>query len=241
MFVLGGIFDEANEDLELILQIVLNNLNANSNSSIYINAETTQAINRDALKISKEVCKLLEEGIVAIFGPSLYGISNHIQSMCDYKEMPHIETHWDNKLVRGNCHLNLFPYPAILNEVYVDLVNNLGWTQFTIIYENNDSLFRMSNLIQFYSREDFKVTLRQIDISNSWNYRPMMYLIKNAEETNFVLDCSIEVLEEFLKQAQQVGLMSEKHNYIITNIDMHTVDLEPYQYGGCTIIGVSLK
>ena len=43
-----------------------------------------------------------------------------------------------------------------------------------------------------------------------------------------------------MTQAQQVGLMSDPHKYIITNLDMNTLDLTPYQYGGSNITGVSL-
>lgn len=39
-------------------------------------------------------------------------------------------------------------------------------------------------------------------------------------------------------QAQQVGLMSDQHQIIITSLDMHTIDLEPYQYSGTNITGV---
>ncbi|KAF4528160.1 hypothetical protein B566_EDAN016924 [Ephemera danica] len=47
-------------------------------------------------------------------------------------------------------------------------------------------------------------------------------------------------LPEVLKQAQQVGLMASHHSYIITSLDMHTIDLEPYQYSGTNITGFRL-
>lgn len=39
-------------------------------------------------------------------------------------------------------------------------------------------------------------------------------------------------------QAQQVGLMTDKHQIIISSLDMHTIDLEPYQYSGTNITGI---
>lgn len=65
--------------------------------------------------------------------------------------------------------------------------------------------------------------------------------VKKSGETFFVLDCSIEILSEVLNQALQVGLMTDIYNYIITNLDLHTVDLFPYQHGGANITGVSVK
>lgn len=42
--------------------------------------------------------------------------------------------------------------------------------------------------------------------------------IKDADIENILIDCSIELLEEVLKQAQQVGIMSEKNRIIVTNL-----------------------
>lgn len=42
--------------------------------------------------------------------------------------------------------------------------------------------------------------------------------IKDAEFENIIIDCSIDILEEVLKQAQQVGIMSEKNKIIVTSL-----------------------
>lgn len=63
--------------------------------------------------------------------------------------------------------------------------------------------------------------------------------MKKSGETNFIVDCSIKILNEVLKQAMQVGLMSDTHSYLITNLDLHTIDLFPYKHGGANITGVS--
>ena len=43
-----------------------------------------------------------------------------------------------------------------------------------------------------------------------------------------ILDCSKEKLVEVLKQAQQVSIVSETYFYLLTSLDSHTVDLEPF-------------
>lgn len=35
-----------------------------------------------------------------------------------------------------------------------------------------------------------------------------------------------------IDQAQQVGLLTKNHHYIILSLDAHTIDLEPFQYSG---------
>lgn len=72
------------------------------------------------------------------------------------------------------------------------------------------------------------------------NYRHVLRRVKLSEETNIILHCSIGVLAEVFKQAQQVGLMTDYHNFIITNPDLHTLDLEPYQYSETNITGIRL-
>lgn len=81
------------------------------------------------------------------------------------------------------------------------------------------------------------VTVRQLDITANKNYRPQLRRVKLSPDKNIVLCSSIESLPEILKQAQQVGLMTDEHQFIITSLDMHTIDLEPYQYSGANITG----
>lgn len=70
--------------------------------------------------------------------------------------------------------------------------------------------------------------------------RPLLKQIKNSAESRVVLDCSTEKIYEVLKQAQQIGMMSDYHSYLITSLDLHTVNLEPFQYGGTNITAFRL-
>lgn len=55
-----------------------------------------------------------------------------------------------------------------------------------------------------------------------------------------VLDCSTTKIYEILKQAQQIGLMTDYHSYLIPNLDLHTIDLSDFKYGGTNITGFRL-
>lgn len=70
--------------------------------------------------------------------------------------------------------------------------------------------------------------------------RPLLKQIKNSAEGNIVLDCSTEKVYEVLKQAQQVGMMSDYHSYLITSLDLHTINLDEFRYGGTNITGFRL-
>lgn len=70
--------------------------------------------------------------------------------------------------------------------------------------------------------------------------RPLLKQIKNSAEAHIVLDCSTERIHEVLKQAQQIGMMSDYHSYLVTSLDLHTVNLDEFRYGGTNITGFRL-
>ncbi|KAL6264416.1 hypothetical protein P5V15_004525, partial [Pogonomyrmex californicus] len=71
-------------------------------------------------------------------------------------------------------------------------------------------------------------------------FRPLLKQIKNSAESHIVLDCSTERIYDVLKQAQQIGMMSDYHSYLITSLDLHTVDLEEFKHGGTNITAFRL-
>lgn len=70
--------------------------------------------------------------------------------------------------------------------------------------------------------------------------RPLLKQIKNSAEAHIVLDCSSDKIYEVLKQAQQIGMMSDYHSYLITSLDLHTINLDEFRYGGTNITGFRL-
>jgi hypothetical protein len=48
-----------------------------------------------------------------------------------------------------------------------------------------------------------------------------MQEIKTSEIENIIIDCSSDILEEVLRQAQQVGILSDKHKVIVTSLVRH--------------------
>ena len=40
------------------------------------------------------MCKALDGGVMALFGPRSGTTSAHVQSICDSLEIPHVETRW---------------------------------------------------------------------------------------------------------------------------------------------------
>lgn len=48
--------------------------------------------------------------------------------------------------------------------------------------------------------------------------RPLLKQIKNSAESHIVLDCTTAKVYQVLKQAQQIGMMTDYHSYLITSL-----------------------
>uniref|UniRef100_A0A0A1XQS4 Glutamate receptor 1 n=2 Tax=Zeugodacus cucurbitae TaxID=28588 RepID=A0A0A1XQS4_ZEUCU len=237
---IGGLFHPTDDTQELAFRQAVEHIN--SDRLILPRSKLVAQIERispfDSFQAGKRVCGLLNIGVAAIFGPQSSNTASHVQSICDNMEIPHLENRWDYRLRRESCLVNLYPHPNTLAKAYVDIVKHWEWKTFTIIYENNDGIVRLQELIKAHDNSPYPITVRQLSLSG--DYRPLLKQIKNSAEAHIVLDCSSDKIYEVLKQAQQIGMMSDYHSYLITSLDLHTINLDEFRYGGTNITGFRL-
>ncbi|KAF7387255.1 hypothetical protein HZH68_012932 [Vespula germanica] len=55
---------------------------------------------------------------------------------------------------------------------YVDLVKAWGWKSFTIIYENNEGLVRLQELLKAHGPSEFPITVRQLSEGSEYRVSP---------------------------------------------------------------------
>ncbi|XP_054269962.1 glutamate receptor ionotropic, kainate 2 isoform X2 [Macrosteles quadrilineatus] len=237
---IGGLFHPADDKQETAFRYAVERINTDNTilPRSRLSAQVEKISPQDSFHASKRVCHLLRSGVAAIFGPQSGQTASHVQSICDTMEIPHLETRWDYRLRRESCLVNLYPHPTTLSKAYVDLVQAWGWKSFTIIYENNEGLVRLQELLKAHGPSEFPIAVRQL--GEGTDYRPLLKQIKNSAESHIVLDCSTEKIYNVLKQAQQIGMMSDYHSYLITSLDLHSVDLEEFKYGGTNITALRL-
>ncbi|XP_038213876.1 glutamate receptor ionotropic, kainate 2 isoform X3 [Zerene cesonia] len=237
---IGGLFHPEDDKQEVAFRYAVERVNADRavlpRAKLLAQVETISP--QDSFHASKRVCHLLRSGVAAIFGPQSAPAAAHVQSICDTMELPHLETRWDYRTRRESCLVNLYPHPAALSRAYVDLVKAWGWKSFTIVYENSDGLVRLQELLKAHGPSELPVAVRQLP--DSHDYRPLLKQIKNSAESHIVLDCATERIRDVLQQAQQIGMMSDYHSYLITSLDLHSVDLEEFKYGGTNITALRL-
>ncbi|CAG0878614.1 unnamed protein product [Darwinula stevensoni] len=243
---IAGLFDgtSGRDDRMGILELAFRNAvkRINADRSILpgssLNESVFHILPRDSFKASKKVCEVMNRGVVAVFGPRNPQTSGHVQSICDTLEVPHVEATWSSDSNRDSFSINVFPHHKTLGMAYLDLLKELNWKSFTILYESNEGLVRLQEILKAKDPENFKVLVRQL--SADGDHRPLLKSLKKAGQTHILLDCETPKIHQVLTQAQQIGLITAYHNYIVTSLDLHTVDLENFKYGGTNITGLRL-
>ncbi|XP_064489275.1 glutamate receptor ionotropic, kainate 3-like [Ornithodoros turicata] len=235
----GGLFDNADDEQEFAFRVAIDRIN---NDNGLLRSRLVPHIERldkdDSFRATKKVCTLLGQGIAGIFGPSSDVTSIHVQSICDALDIPHIEMRWDFQLQRDDLSINLFPKPSVLAKAYVDLIKTWRWESFALVYEDHEGIIRLQDFLKEARSNDWVIQMYQFHMGQP--YRDLFWKIKVTEETRIVLDVKRENLFTALKHAQQVGMLTERHSYLITSLDLHTVDLEEFKYGQTRITGYRL-
>lgn len=183
-------------------------------------------------------CSLVSEGVAAIFGPNTMQASGIVAAICNEVGIPHFIGHWmpDAPAVKRPFHShtrNLFPNSDHFSRGLADLIIDYDWKTFTIIYEDDYSLMRLQDILQLHSPSDSPIVLRQL--SDDGDYRPMLKEISSYGETRIVLDCGAEKVLDVLDQAIAVKMLEEYQSYIITALDVHTIDFSQLKYSRSNI------
>lgn len=119
----------------------------------------------DSFDASRKVCASLREGVAAMFGPMSSSSSTHVQSICDAYNIPHVETRWDFREEDDTrFSINLHPHYITLNHAFIDFMLYLKWTSFTILYEDNESLVRLQEILKTPAIYDFHITALTIEM-----------------------------------------------------------------------------
>lgn len=105
----------------------------------------------------RAACELLHSGVAGIFGPQAKSTMDHIQSMCDTLDIPHIVARWDVEPKRGNV-VNLYPHTDTLftvllipinyntGDLRISALTTRGLTQEFVVRITNPRLHKMFKL-----------------------------------------------------------------------------------------------
>ncbi|KAL4716078.1 hypothetical protein ACJJTC_013855 [Scirpophaga incertulas] len=234
---LGAIFDDGTFLMEAAFTVAA--AAASDGSETPFETTVVRTAPGDLLETERAMCSIFENPFFGVFGPTVKGSIEHVQSIADMYELPQILTAPVETQNRNWSAINLYPHHIAYSQVFADIMEMKGWTEFTIVYEGAELLYFLNNILSF---EDFDqgehVVMNFVQLPDGDDYRTQLKMIKSSGSLNYLIACSLEKLTQFLQQAQQVGIMSDNHSYIIMNPDFQTIDIDPFKHGGSNITGV---
>ncbi|XP_046669492.1 glutamate receptor ionotropic, kainate 2-like isoform X2 [Homalodisca vitripennis] len=245
-FTIVGLFHPEQKQQEFAFSSAIEAVNMDSQVIPYTNLvpRIEYFSHFDSFNTSKRVCTLLEEGVGAIFGPQSVGTTGIVQSICDNMEIPHIDLRWDISAKPSGCVINLYPDSKLLATALINVIRDMDWKSYTVLYEDYDSLIRLQEVFKDHEglshSEGFPpFTVRQLP-SEDDDYRPLLKELKTAGESHIVLDCPTDKIMTILTQANEVKLMGEYLSIILTSLDAHTIDYGVFRYDRTNITALRL-
>ena len=134
----------------------------------------------------------------------------------------------------------MHPCPLLISRAYKAMVESFGWKSLTILYQDNHSLLRLQELLKAPMQSNAKIVLRKLSFGEGDDNRDVLMEVKQSGAIHIVLDCDQVNIKEVLSKADEVGLVTAYHSYLITNLDLHLVDLERFKESGVNITSLRL-
>ncbi|XP_018570639.1 glutamate receptor ionotropic, kainate 1-like isoform X2 [Anoplophora glabripennis] len=218
---IGILFNEGSHQSEIALNSTLHKKNT-FDQKAFFKSNVLQISNFDSFEASKTLCGMLEAdyGIAAVIG--LESPTRAIlESICNHFEVPYIMTSWRPPTRKQtDTVFNFFPEAELFAQALAEIVKSLQWGSFVIIYETEEGLIRMQEILklQDYKRNSKQnnILVKQLGPGN--DHRSLLKEIKNATENNIILDCKTEHILPILQQAKDQNLLSLHNNYLLTSL-----------------------
>ncbi|KAK6633916.1 hypothetical protein RUM44_004523 [Polyplax serrata] len=180
--------------------------------------DITYVNKNDSFHALKKVCQQVHMGVQAVFGPTDSFIGNHIQSVFDALDIPHLESRLDLDGKFKEFSINLYPSQAVLNQAYLDLIKYLKWTRIAVLYEENNGLLKLRELIGARS-VDLDIYMRQVVPRN---FKSILQSIRQKDIYNIVIDMKPKNIKPFLDEIFKLKMNDYKYHYVFTNFGLET-------------------
>ncbi|XP_030379355.1 glutamate receptor ionotropic, kainate 2 isoform X1 [Scaptodrosophila lebanonensis] len=191
----------------------------------------------DSFRATKKVCRQLESGVQAIFGPTDPLLAGHVQSICEAFDIPHIEVRIDLETNVKEFSINLYPSHHLMNLAYRDLMVYLNWTKVAIIYEEDYGLFKQQDLMHSSTEMRTEMYIRQ---ANPDTYRQVLRAIRQKEIYKIIVDTNPTNIKAFFRSILQLQMNDHRYHYMFTTFDLETYDLEDFRYNSVNITAFRL-
>ncbi|XP_017001091.1 glutamate receptor ionotropic, kainate 2 [Drosophila takahashii] len=233
---LGLITDDATDRIRQTFEHAISVVN--SELGVPLAGETELVAYGNSVQAFAQLCRLMQSGVGAVFGPAAKHTASHLLNACDSKDIPFVYPHlsWGSHPDGFNLH----PSPEDIAHALYDIVNQFQWSRFIFCYESAEYLNILDHLMTLYGVKGPVIKVMRYDLNLNGNYKSVLRRIRKSEDSRIVVVGSTEGVAELLRQAQQVGIMNEDYTYVIGNLDLHTFELEEYKYSEVNITGIRM-
>nr|XP_015833576.1 PREDICTED: glutamate receptor ionotropic, kainate 2 isoform X6 [Tribolium castaneum] len=247
---IGAIFTEDQKDssVELAFKYAVYKINKDrvllSNTTLVYDIQYVPR--DDSFRTSKKVCRQMEFGVQAIFGPSDPILGAHIQSICEALDVPHLEARIDFEPLSKDLSINLHPSQEHMNKAFKDLMTFLNWTKVAIIYEEDyenlifflvplvggKGLFKLQELVKAPAAARTEMYIRQ---AGPTSYRQVLKEVRQKEIYKLIVDTNPRNIQKFFRAILQLQMNDYRYHYMFTTFDLETFDLEDFKYNSVNI------
>lgn len=114
--------------------------------------------------------------------------------------MPDLNTHGHTR--------NFFPQSSVFSTALAEIIAGNEWQKLpiTIVYETDDNLERMHDILEQHEPSDPPVTLYQLPVDDD-DFQPLLKSIQVSGANNIILDCSEDKIMQIMKQAEQLKIL----------------------------------
>lgn len=217
----GGIFHSGEQHYYNAFVTAIENLKKDRLTTFELEASIVWInTTSDSFKTSTEVCNLVKEGVTGIFAPTQFQTREVVLSICSKLEIPVIEYayHPREELKDQKTVLNFYPDNKYISKAIADVLKSLSWKSFTVIYDTDDALIRIQDVLQLHGPLDSPITIRHI--SEDQDFLPLLKEISNSTDWNLLLDLSPTNLEKVLFEGKKFGMLKDYYKYLICYLDV---------------------
>ncbi|XP_052810419.1 glutamate receptor ionotropic, kainate 2-like isoform X2 [Mya arenaria] len=237
----AGLFEPKHEGLVLALQNAVTKVNMHQlvgpSRNIVIDLDYVDPDN--SFEANKKMCRQMRGGIAAIFGPVSDISRAHVQALSQAFEIPHIESVWDARTPREYFSINVYPDHEVLSQAYAAVLVHWEWKEFTVIYEDNNSLIRLQKILETARGEDYKMTIRQLD-EHMAGYISMLKDMHDKLEYRVVIDCHVDKARDILDAADSLNMVNDYFHFHFTTLDLGQLSLDKFMEKGANITAMRL-
>lgn len=115
---------------------------------------------------------MVESGVTAIFGPESLHSTGIVKSICTTLVIPHIQTNWNPEDIPFTSQpvVSVYPDPRSLSKALAKLVQATQWKTFTILYQHDEGLIRLQDVLKMTKSYKQPITMRQLSEGPDYRY-----------------------------------------------------------------------